>query len=60
MTTPTPASSNDNGELTSRLLSEAAYAKIAREVAKYPPDQKQAAVMASLTIAQQEKGWMSP
>jgi NADH-quinone oxidoreductase subunit E len=60
MTTPSPAPSTDRGAHASRLLSEAAYAKIAREVAKYPPEQKQAAVMASLTIAQQEKGWMSP
>jgi len=42
------------------FLSAAAYAKIAREVAKYPPDQKQAAVMAALSIAQFERGWMSP
>ncbi|MDN3987048.1 NADH-quinone oxidoreductase subunit NuoE [Zwartia vadi] len=42
------------------LLSEQAYKKIDREVAKYPPDQKQSAIMASLGIAQQEKGWVSP
>lgn len=34
-----------------RLLSDDAYRRIDREVAKYPPDQKQSAVMASLTIA---------
>jgi len=28
-------------------------------VAKYPPDQRQSAVMAALTIAQDEKGWLS-
>ena len=33
--------------------------KIDREVAKYPPDQKQSAVMAALTIAQDENGWLS-
>ena len=31
-----------------------------REVAKYPSDQKQSAVMACLTIVQQELGWVSP
>ena len=41
-----------------RLLSEAAYARIDREVAKYPADQKQSAVMAALIIAQGEKGWL--
>ena len=41
-------------------LSEAAYARFAREVAKYPADQKQSAVMACLSIAQQEQGWVSP
>ena len=42
------------------LLSAAAYSKIAREVAKFPADQKQSAVMAALAIAQNEQGWMSP
>ncbi len=42
------------------LLSDAAYARIDREVAKFPPDQKQSAVMAALAIAQDEKGWVSP
>ena len=40
-------------------LSDAAYARFAREVAKYPSDQKQSAVMACLSIAQQEQGWVS-
>ena len=30
-----------------------------REVAKYPPEQKQSAVMAALAIAQDEQGWLS-
>ena len=42
------------------LLSEQAYKKIDREVAKYPADQKQSAVMAALAIAQDEKGWLAP
>ena len=45
--------------IPSGLLSEAAYARIDREVAKFPPEQKQSAVMAALAIAQDEKGWVS-
>ncbi|MFZ5509056.1 MAG: NADH-quinone oxidoreductase subunit NuoE [Pseudomonadota bacterium] len=41
------------------MLSEDALKKIDREIAKYPPDQKQSAVMAALAIAQMEKGWLS-
>src|SRR3954465_2679442 len=41
------------------LLSEQSYKKIDREVAKYPPEQKQSAVMAALSIAQDEKGWLA-
>ena len=41
------------------MLSDAAKQKIDREIAKYPPDQKQSAVMAALAIAQDEKGWLS-
>ena len=41
------------------LLSEAAYKRIDREVAKFPADQKQSAVMAALAIAQDEIGWVS-
>jgi NADH-quinone oxidoreductase subunit E len=40
-------------------LSDAAHAAIAREVAKFPPEQKQSAVMAALAIAQDEAGWLS-
>lgn len=42
------------------LLSEQAYKKIDREVAKFPADQKQSAVMAALTIAQDETSWLPP
>ena len=41
-------------------FSEATLARFAREVAKYPPEQKQSAVMACLSIVQQEQGWVSP
>ena len=40
-------------------LSAAAFERFAREVAKYPADQKQSAVMACLAIVQQEQGWVS-
>ena len=42
------------------MLSPEAFKKIDREIAKYPADQKQSAVMASLAIAQDEKGWLAP
>jgi NADH-quinone oxidoreductase subunit E len=41
------------------LLSAAALQKIERECAKYPPDQRQSAVMSALAIAQDERGWLS-
>jgi NADH-quinone oxidoreductase subunit E len=41
------------------LLSEAAYRRMDREVAKFPAEQKQSAVMAVLAIAQDEVGWVS-
>ncbi len=41
------------------LLSELAYQKIDKEVAKFPVDQKQSAIMAALAIAQDEQGWIS-
>ncbi|MGH8635388.1 MAG: NADH-quinone oxidoreductase subunit NuoE [Burkholderiales bacterium] len=41
------------------MLSPDALARIDRALAKYPPDQRQSAVMAALTIAQDEKGWLS-
>lgn len=41
------------------MLSQESLALIDREIAKYPADQKQSAVMAALRIAQGEKGWLS-
>ncbi|PVY56188.1 MULTISPECIES: NADH-quinone oxidoreductase subunit NuoE [unclassified Simplicispira] len=41
------------------MISEATKARFAREVAKYPADQKQSAVMACLAIVQQEQGYVS-
>ena len=41
------------------MLTQESLQKIDREVAKYPTEQKQSAVMAALAIAQDEKGWLS-
>ena len=41
------------------ILSEDSRNKIDREVAKYPAEQKQSAVMAALAIVQDELGWLS-
>lgn len=41
------------------MISDATQARLDREVAKYPPDQKQSAVMACLAIVQQEQGFVS-
>jgi NADH-quinone oxidoreductase subunit E len=40
-------------------LSVSSKQKIDKEIAKYPADQKQSAVMSALIIAQDEKGWLS-
>jgi NADH-quinone oxidoreductase subunit E len=45
--------------MSTAVVSEAALARFAREVAKYPPEQKQSAVMACLAIVQQEAGFVS-
>ena len=41
------------------MISEESKARFAKEVAKYPADQRQSAVMACLTIVQQELGYVS-
>ena len=41
------------------MLSPESLTKIDREVAKYPPERKQSAVMAALIIAQDEHGWLA-
>jgi len=46
---------DDMAELSADTLK-----RFARETAKYPEDQKQSAVMACLTILQQELGFVSP
>ena len=41
------------------VLSPESLAWIDKAIAKYPADRRQSAVMAALTIAQSEKGWLS-
>jgi NADH-quinone oxidoreductase subunit E len=42
------------------MLSAEALKRIDRELTKYPPDQRQSAVMSALAIAQHEHGYLSP
>ena len=42
------------------MLSAEALKKIDRELAKYPPDRRESAVMSALAIAQDEKGHLTP
>ena len=41
------------------MINDTTRARFVREVAKYPPDQKQSAVMACLAIVQHEHGFIS-
>jgi NADH-quinone oxidoreductase subunit E len=41
------------------LLSAESVARIERECSKYPPEQRQSAVMGALATAQDEHGWLS-
>ena len=45
--------------MTTYTISENTRLRFDREVVKYPEDQKQSAVMACLTIVQEEKGFVS-
>ena len=42
------------------IVTQAMRTAFDKEVAKYPADQKQSAVMACLAIVQKEQGWVSP
>lgn len=53
------STSANQGPVTAMELSEATKARFAREVAKYPAEQAQSAVMACLSIVQQEQGHVS-
>ena len=52
-------SNPSQGAVSAMTLSEATQARFAREVAKYPAEQAQSAVMACLSIIQQEQGYVS-
>ena len=52
-------SSSTASPTKSAPLSTSVLARFAKEVSKYPADQKQSAVMACLAIVQQEQGWVS-
>ena len=54
------AAHDENLTQPRQQLSDATRERFAREVAKYPPEQAQSAVMACLAIVQQEQGWVSP
>ncbi|HZP91311.1 MAG TPA: NADH-quinone oxidoreductase subunit NuoE [Burkholderiales bacterium] len=41
------------------VLSPEALARIDKAIAKYPPEHRESAVIAALTVAQDEKGWLS-
>ena len=41
------------------MLSTESLKKIDQEIAKYPLDKRQSAVMSTLAIAQEEKGWLA-
>ncbi len=51
--------SQTRGPVQALALSDATRARFAREVAKYPAEQAQSAVMACLSIVQQENGFVS-
>jgi NADH-quinone oxidoreductase subunit E len=41
------------------ILTQASLERIERETKKYPPEQRQSAVMSALAIAQDQEGWLS-
>jgi NADH-quinone oxidoreductase subunit E len=45
--------------MSAPMLSADALSRIDREIAKYPPDRRESAVMSALAIAQDEHGWLS-
>ena len=55
----TPLAAPATTAVTPMPVSEAGMKAFAREVAKYPPEQKASAVIACLAIVQRERGWVS-
>ena len=60
MMTFTPQTTQASTQVQPVKFSSATLARFAKEVDKYPADQKQSAVMACLSIVQQEMGFVSP
>ena len=60
MSNATVTAKKKTGPVMVLPLSEATYARFAREAAKYPAEQRQSAVMGCLAIVQHEQGWVSP
>lgn len=52
--------SDNSAKLLCQLISTSGIAEIDQWIAKYPPDQKQSAVMRALMIAQEEHGYLNP
>lgn len=52
-------SMNPTVKLLAELLSAEALAEINRWIAKFPPEQKQSAVIQTLHLAQDQHGWLS-
>lgn len=58
MPTLTPTRTPTHTRTVTMALSLQSKQKIDREVAKYPPEGKQSAVMAALAVAQDDYGWV--
>ena len=50
---------NESTKARASSLNASTLERFSKEVAKYPAEQKQSAVMACLAIVQQEQGWVS-
>ena len=59
MNTATLGGPDTGASVPGATMSPTILDRFAKEVSKYPADQKQSAVMACLTIVQQELGWVS-
>ena len=46
--------------MSEKLLNAESLAAIEGEIAKYPAERRQSALMAALRIAQEQEGWLSP
>lgn len=51
--------SDNSAKLLCQLISSSGIAEVNEWIAKYPPEQKQSAVMRALMVAQEEKGYLT-